>query len=565
MYQNSSNWEKGRRILSLVFIFVSLLSLIGLVVMLNGVTKTAALSSETNRLQLTAVPTPQPTRITPSFADVYIGPRADEGAVASAYQAVYGPYLCPTYGDPFSTLNSPWEPGIYTYTYRIMIPPDYVAGHDTLRIELLDPDSWAAPGDSADVTHTVTAVDAGMDSVEYNIRANSSNQSRDSLVDTGERDLIGDVINGITVTEEMINPWWFVRMDVHYGHGASPGDGQCGNISPYNMDYNSETRYQLYYYRDNGDGTVERVELSTYTGQTGREAPEDDHDTNLRWVSPAMAGVDQKSFDQTVDVPVDAGSATGFHLNITDSPDTDVPDIVTDPNTGARYIYMGITAISGSTQNGYELWAGPPEYTATVPSNINTRNVHLADNSDSHSGDGAVVYAVGRLPLKMAVTDPIDRPLMYIGPEYAGETIYVNQYDSDTGSSPPTIFYFDTLDFAHDTECNPSVSNNTTVNHDGYCDGVDWTQTVWALSFGNYQNNVDPDGHSGRCRPGTCTTRWVNPAYEIEVPGDLVDCNKRALPPDGNINADPDSKTCVPFSIVSQLSVDRGWKRNNRQ
>ena len=484
------------------------------------------------------------------LADVYVSERVDDGAVATSYQAVYGPYLCPRYGDPFSTLNSPWEPGIYTYNYRIMIPPSYLNDHNDLRVEILDPDSWAAPGGSADVVHSATGISMGMDPIEYGMNANSNNRSTNSLVNTGESALIGQILNGRPITEKDINYWWFIRMDVNYHHGAAPGDGQCGN-GGYSLDHNSQTLYQLYYYRQSDDGTIERVDLAAYTGQTGLEwetDPSKSHDTNLRWVSPALPGVDQKSWDQTVDVPVDPGSPKGFTLNVSDDPNTtDVPDILVEESTGIRYLYLGLTAVTGSTQNGYELWAGPPEYRFTVPSNINARNVYLIGHPGSHTSKGATVYAMGRLPMKSAATNPVNVPLLYVGPEYAGQTVYVSQYDSDTGASPPTVFYFDTLAFQHDTSCNPSVSNDTTVHPDGYCDGVDWSQTDWAMSFGNYQNNVDPDGHSNRCRPGTCTTRWVEPPYEIEVPGDLEDCNKHALPPDGNLNADPDSKPCIPF------------------
>jgi len=485
------------------------------------------------------------------LADVYVSERVDDGAVATSYQAVYGPHLCTAFGDPFSTLNSPWEPGIYTYNYRIMIPPEYLDENNEIRVEILDPDSWAAPGGSADVDHSKTAVDLGMPQVEYNMPANSNSRSNNSLVDTGESALVGQMLNGRVVTERDINPWWFVRMDVHYGSGAAPGNGHCGTIYPYNTAYNSQTLYQLYYYRQGTDGIIERVDLAAYTGQTGREAPEDDHDTNLRWVSPALPGVDQKSYDQTVDVPVDPGSPKGFTLNITDDPNTtDVPNIMVEESTGVRYLYMGLTAISGSSQNGYELWAGPPDYRLTVPSNINNRNWHLIEFPGSHTSKGATVYAMGRLPMKSAALAPVNVPLLYVGPEYAGQTVYVSQYDSDTHASPPTVFYFDSIAFQHDPTCDPWVTSNRYLHHDNghqWCDGVDWSATDWAMSFGDYQNNVDPDGHGGRCRPGTCTTRWVEPPYEIEVPGDLENCNKRALPPDGNINADPDSKPCIPF------------------
>ncbi len=531
MNQSGVERKNGRYLIPFIFTITMILLLISLTFMQNGTAGAASLPESAAHSPAAPV-----TNTAPSFADIYIAPRTD-GAVTTMYQSVIGPDNCTSFGDPFSPLTSMWEPGIYTYTYRIRIPSEYMAAHDILRIELLDPDSWTdrSNGNYAIITHTETAVAHGYYSPTEEATALWNPAFFDNaFIDTGEIDVIGANVNGLTVTAEMINPIWFLRLESHFG--------ECSAPFSYDPAHNNVTRYALYYYRDNGD-TVERVDLSAYTGQTGG-IDHMSHDTNLRWVSPALPNSDQKSVDQTVDVPVDAGSNSGFHLNISDNLDTDVPDIVTD-QAGTRYIYMDVTAISGMTQNGYGIWAGPPEYTATVPSNINLRNLYLANNPGSHTTDGVTIHAVGRMSVKSIVDYPVSTPLLYVGAEYAGSVISVTQFDADQDTYPPVIFYFDTLDFEPDLSCRPQSGDV-----DGYCDGVDWTQTEWALSFGNNSDNIDPDGRSGRCGLSEyeCASIWVIPAYTIEVPGDPLHCNKSALPPDGILNADPNSKICVPFS-----------------
>ncbi len=175
------------------------------------------------------------------------------------YQSVIGPDNCTSFGDPFSPLTSLWEPGIYTYTYRIRIPSEYMAAHDILRIELLDPDSWTdrSNGNYAIITHTETAVALGYPSTEKATAEWNPALFDNAFIDTVESDVIGGNLNGLSVTAEMINPVWFLRLESHFGECSAPFSYDPAN--------NNVTRYELYYYRDNGD-TVERVDLSAYTG-----------------------------------------------------------------------------------------------------------------------------------------------------------------------------------------------------------------------------------------------------------------------------------------------------------
>ncbi|NKQ35064.1 MAG: hypothetical protein HF973_05540 [Chloroflexi bacterium] len=455
-----------------------------------------------------------------SLADIYASRRVEDGVLATSNQGIFGPNICVDYGDPFSPLNSPWQPGPYTYKYRIYIPPDYP--NDILRVELFDPDSI----NQATNNHIVLRSDAAINQGGLAPTANkqcgadggSSNRKNPCLLRTDEIDGGGTPVGGLTL--DQVNPYWFVRIDENRGAGAAPGNGGCGSPGSYDARYNTATLYQLYYYSENPDGTVGRIDLANYTGQTGDGVRDNgDHNTDMRWVSPGTDISFGWDFDQPgVDVPVDPGSATSFEIDLTQ----DIPGILVDPNTNAKYIWLDVTSLSGASENGFEIWAGPPDYVNTVPSEVNTRNRYILNNPGSHSSQGATVFAVGNLPMNSNFSNPVDIPLIYVGPELAGQSIFVSLYDSDSGAAPPVVFYFDSIAFTPD----------------GSANGYDENNTDWAMAFG-VAGVDDPDGIAAgvRCRPGSCRTRWVSPPYEITVPGNTNNCDY----------ANPDPDNCTPF------------------
>ncbi len=80
------------------------------------------------------------------LVDIYASSRSETGKLATSTQRCFGPNSCTGYGDPFSPLNSPWEPGLYSYRYRIYIPRDYEAqAGNIVRVEIFDADSHNAP------------------------------------------------------------------------------------------------------------------------------------------------------------------------------------------------------------------------------------------------------------------------------------------------------------------------------------------------------------------------------------------------------------------------------------
>lgn len=428
-------------------------------------------------------------------ADIYASRRVDQGVVSTSNQSIFGPDICTEYGDPYSPFTSAWQPGAYTYKYRILIPPSYPS--DVLRVELFDPDSINQDGSTDDIVFSDLA--RAMNPTQFpagtvSRTCNNTNRRDACLISTGENNLIGQ--SGITV--DQINPYWIMRIDENRGTGTP---GQCGQPNNYTPTRNTATLYRLFYYRENEDGTLDEITLASYTGQVGDNSRDTgNHDTDLRWVSPGG----RTKFDQDVFVPVNPGSEKTFELNIAN----DLPNIITDQATGNRYVYLDVTASSGASENGYEVWAGP--YYPEIPSDVNSRNLYILNNPGSSSSMGATVFGMGVLPMNSNAPEVVDIPLIYVGPEMIGQSVFISTFDLDAGAKPPIVFYFDSIAFTPD--------NST--------DNVDWTRTDWAMSFGG--TNTDPENRcfrGGSSYNDGCNNRWITPAYEIIVPGNLENCD----------------------------------------
>ncbi len=458
-----------------------------------------------------------------SLADIYVSRRVEDGVLSTSNQGIFGPDACTSMGDPFSPLVSDWAPGPYTYTYRIYIPPDYA--HDVVRVELFDPDSMNQAANDQTIPRSAVAQpymgsapvarSCGVDyEDEDTIPDSSSSRMQPCLIPTGELETLVNAPPNLDL--DQVNPYWFVRIDENRVRNSATS---CGTPGSYSTAANTATRYSLSYFAQNNDGTIVRVPLVTYFGQTGDGVRDNgDHRTDLRWVSPGADVPFSTVDDPGVAVPAIAETVDSFEIDLR----TDVPNIVADQSTGARYIYLDVQAMSGASENGFEIWAGPPTYVNSVPSNVNNRNLYILNNPGSHSSGGVTIYGLGNLPMNSNFENPVDIPLIYVSPSMIGQTINISMFDSDAGAEPPVIFYFDSIAFTPDDD-NPL--------------GYDPAQTDWAMAFG-VSGQPDPDGVTNRnCRPGNCQTQWVTPAYKIEVPGNLEDCDYD----------NPTMEDCTPF------------------
>lgn len=446
----------------------------------------------------------------------------NEGRINATFSMLFGPDICTAYGDAFSPHNSPWAPGSYSYPYRIRIPADYP--HDRVRVELFDPDSINRDENSDHIIFSDLAqsLNPTLFPPGTHLRTCSGNTNRKNACQilTGELTLVGSHRD---LTIELVNPFWFVRVDENRGTSTP---GQCGEPASYTPSRNTATLYELYYYAAAGNGSATRMDLAAYTGQTGDGIRDQgDHDTDLRWVSPGGP----IKFDQPIFVPADSGS---FVVDL----NQDTPNLVVDPVTGERSLYLDVTALSGASENGFAIWAGPDHH-VNVPSNINSRNLYLLNNPGAHDSAGVRVEAVDNLPNNINATMSLRMPLAELGPEYAGQTITVTHFDMDSGAKPPLIFHMDSLAFT------PSTS----------WDGVNWTATDWALSFGG--GAVDPDGRcfgGGASYTAACDNRWATPSYTLTLPTEQ-DCDYD----------NPTRQSCTPFYGGRLLATFRGGAKDS--
>ncbi|MBK8906060.1 MAG: hypothetical protein IPM53_33080 [Anaerolineaceae bacterium] len=453
-----------------------------------------------------------------SLAEIYVSRRVEDGVLSTSNQGIFGPGSCTHMGDPYSPLQSAWASGPYTYTYRIYIPPDY--GHDIVRVELFDPDSMNVATNNPTINRSNIAINNGLGAVDgtkvCGTNGGSSSRTEPCLLRTDELNLVD---NAPHLDLDQVNPYWFVRIDENRISNNPPTNTSCGTPGSYQTTANTQTRYSLSYFAENPDGTVAKIPLVDYFGQTGdnRDGPSPgNHQTDMRWVSPGADVPFSTVDDPGAAVPATPRTVDSFEIDLR----TDVPNIVTDLSTGARYIYLDVRAMSGASENGFEIWAGPPSYVSTVPSEVNARNLYILNHPGSHTSDGVTIYGLGNLPMNSNFSNPVDIPLIYVGPDMIGQTINISMFDSDSGAQPPIIFYFDSIAF---TPANTAL-------------GYDPNQTDWAMAFG-VTNQADPDGITTRCRPGNCPTQWVDPPYAIKVPGDLSNCDY----------SDPTMEDCTPF------------------
>jgi hypothetical protein len=469
-------------------------------------------------LDSSATASPSLTDTPPDGTAIILNPnRYQTARLTYDNESVFGPQCVTSNGDPFSPVNSIHRPpGYYTnpqyssdyysYRYRIDIPASYT--EDVVRVELFDPDSYNHSPGLVDIDNTTYVISH---SIPY------GNPPTSTALCSSYQRYRYEPCTFSTGESSSLNPLWFVRVDEIRTRSGNSCGAPIGNI--YNNGQPTETAFDLYYYGQTMTGTTQMMPLANYLGQMVNA-----HDTDLRWVSPGGA----QSYDQPIFVPANSGS---FEVDL-----TTIPDILIDQTTGTRSLYLDVTTLAGASENGFEIWAGPPVYTgprgtagngcstnipgqiAGVPSQVNKRNLHIVNcGSSSHQSAGITVYALDYAPTNSNFSSSVDMPLTYLGPEYAGQSIYVTLFDSDSGARPPVVFYFDTLAFnvLNPLPAPPANPVNTTL-------------TDYYRAFGvNNTLTADPDlapGQTRNCYPGNCQNIWVTPSYRIDIPTLSPDC-----------------------------------------
>ncbi len=254
------------------------------------------------------------------------------------------------------------------YPFRIHIPPAY--DDDKLQIEILDPDGYNQPlRSSITISHT----DDSAESV-----ADCGDRADVCLLDTGPID-------------EDINDYWFVRLDENCSFGG------CSNS--YDPKYNTQTEYRLFYHKQLPDRSIVREDLGTYVGGAS------DASTDMQWI---MA----------------------WELDVSCGDGCDIPDIRVNED-GSRSLRLEVDGVSGYSKNGFDLWAGPPPITETIPLDVNARNLYLLSHRGSHDTGGVVVFGSGYLPVTVNKTGLITMTFAFIPIQAAGIGMNLFHFDND--------------------------------------------------------------------------------------------------------------------------------------
>jgi hypothetical protein len=121
-------------------------------------------------------------------------------------------------------------------------------------------------------------------------------------------------------------------------------------------------------------------------------------------------------------------------------------DIYVSPD-GVRSVFLDVQALSGSSENGFDLWAGP-RY-VDVPSEVNERNEWLVGHPGGHDPAGATWFGVGHLPQNSNTGESdVLITLAYVPAAWAGREIRVSAFDNDLELAEALIVTINTMSIA---------------------------------------------------------------------------------------------------------------------
>ncbi|MEO7994522.1 MAG: TadG family pilus assembly protein, partial [bacterium] len=193
-------------------------------------------------------------------------------------------------------------------------------------------------------------------------------------------------INGTnTVKMELFDPeTWNVGNATDAGAGkmdeirAAPGGGHPQPSSQY-----TTTKYSLYAPSNTPNDPTDDILIATAT-----YGPSTTSTTDMKWVTP-----------------------TGFQFN---------------KNTyGSGAYRLNVVSLDGSSENGFNLRAGPP----------------LTGSQTFNPNNGTKVEATGSLPINFNVSGTVDIELGDLPAATAGSKVYIDKFDTDVGAT--SIQYYD--------------------------------------------------------------------------------------------------------------------------
>lgn len=338
----------------------------------------------------------------PSYGDACSCPAIHQGGKGPSYRPTQDPYA--PANPNHDQWNACWPHG---YPFRIHVP----GGVDTMRLEILDPETYNNNISSVFITDTMGVTSTN--GFWWNVSpTNRSNPAMRKWIDPTMPPIPG---------EEDPYRYWIQRMDENRRYLTTPA---------YSDLYNTETEFRLYYI---GDGT--RINIATYT------APKDNsHQTDLTWVSPGGSASQDPIYDEDYLVGYGDYFVTAdpsFEIDMTKLDGIEVGD------DGSRSIFLEVEAMSGWSENGFDLWAGPVttdnvNYWGGQRANVNARNMWInrqrAGAGPSHDSGGIVTFGRGILPLNVNTGVMYKVTLAYIPEVAQGIDLCVYKWDTDIGS-----------------------------------------------------------------------------------------------------------------------------------
>jgi hypothetical protein len=134
-------------------------------------------------------------------------------------------------------------------------------------------------------------------------------------------------------------------------------------------------------------------------------------------------------------------------LNCEDGP-CDVQHI-TENDDGSLSLFLEVDGVGGYSKNGFDIWAGPPPPTYTVPPNVNDRNVFLLQNPWAHDSGGVVTFASGYFPMTTNLSEPMTTTFAFVPPEALGVGINLFHFDNDATIGEVIDYYLEGVEDWH--------------------------------------------------------------------------------------------------------------------
>jgi Flp pilus assembly protein TadG len=433
-----------------------------------------------------------------AYVDLYTSQTGESGKAGPVNLSIFGPDQTPSFGDACSCpakhqsgsanyrptvdgfieanpnrdqWNACWPDG---YPFRVHVP----ASINQLRIEILDPETYNNSVSSVFITNTLPVTST--DGFWWNV--SPTNRSNPAMYKWFES-AIGE------------DRYWIQRMDENRRYNTTP---------TYNNAYNTDTAFRLYYISDGA-----RVNIATYTARKDNA-----NNTDLMWICPGgSAASDPQYGAPNVDL---VGHGGDYFLTPNPSFEIDMAklDGIQAGDDGSRSLFLEVESLSGWSENGFDLWAGPAttdniDYWGGQRAEVNARNLWIdrrraLGEQNPHDSGGATVYGRGILPLNVNTDVTYEVTLAYIPEAARGIDLCIYKWDTDIGSES-VCYWFDGY---------PVPGEAGTHCNEGEVQGVLSGGNSWTVDYGNYNF---PEGCDTVSIPEDFIGGYVHARYKMNA------------------------------------------------